>query len=139
LFANLATPSSLVIYVGNKKERDSIATYLECAGFSRVDQLKHEERKDTDSDQEDRKVKGRYLRKISENKQLCIHIKYTPGHCSSACGLLVSACTTASLNFLSWNKAYALYPRTTFLKKEGYLLRRIDGEQVLSELSQECK
>jgi hypothetical protein len=39
------------------------------------------------------------------------------------CSLLNIAPTTASLNFLTWNKVYALYPRETFLKNETYLLR----------------
>jgi hypothetical protein len=139
VFANLPTPSSLAIYVGTKKERDSIAEYVEYSGFSQVGQLEHEEQEDTNTNPKNWEVKGRYIKKTSQDKQLSIHIKYTPGRCSSVYNLLTSVCTTASLNFLSWNKAYALYPHTTFLKRDGYLLRRIDGGQVRSELLQESK
>jgi len=34
---------------------------------------------------------------------------------------------TASLNFLSWNKVYALFPYSTFGKSESYLLRDMDA------------
>ena len=39
--------------------------------------------------------------------------------------LLCNSMSTGQLSFLSWNKAYALYPRHTFLEKETYLLQNI--------------
>ncbi|KAF1846390.1 uncharacterized protein K460DRAFT_356074 [Cucurbitaria berberidis CBS 394.84] len=43
--------------------------------------------------------------------------------------LLYEAPSTATLSFITWNKAYSLFPRTTFVRKECYLLQKIeDGE-----------
>jgi len=39
--------------------------------------------------------------------------------------LLCNSMSTGELSFISWNKAYALYPRHTFLEKETYLLQNM--------------
>lgn len=42
--------------------------------------------------------------------------------------VLNAAYYTASLNFISWNKAYSLYPYTTFVKKEAYMLKPLEEQ-----------
>ncbi|KAF1937461.1 hypothetical protein EJ02DRAFT_426611 [Clathrospora elynae] len=56
---------------------------------------------------------------------------------SSIYGSLLDASTTAALNFVAWNKAYAMYPRPTFLVKEAYLLQDIDAHGPNEELVEE--
>jgi hypothetical protein len=34
--------------------------------------------------------------------------------------------TTAHLNFVTWNKAYCLFPCTTLKKQEAYLIKALD-------------
>lgn len=47
--------------------------------------------------------------------------------------VLSSTATTASLNFISWNKAYSLFPHSTFIKKECFLLCSYSGEKSLAQ------
>jgi hypothetical protein len=50
-----------------------------------------------------------------------VHCNY----CSGLAKLLRDASTTASLNFILWNKAYALFPQETFVEDQAYLLRNL--------------
>lgn len=50
-----------------------------------------------------------------------IHL-HTTGQQVLVC-LLNSAPSTATLNFITWNRAYALFPRTTFVDMECYVRR----------------
>ncbi|KAL8850395.1 MAG: hypothetical protein Q9221_004627 [Calogaya cf. arnoldii] len=40
--------------------------------------------------------------------------------------ILNSFYTTVVVNIISWNKAYSVYPMTTFIQKRGYLLQPLD-------------
>jgi len=43
--------------------------------------------------------------------------------------LLNEALTTASLNFIAWNRAYSLFPQQTFANKTAYLLRNLENDE----------
>ncbi|KAF5232816.1 hypothetical protein FANTH_12795 [Fusarium anthophilum] len=51
--------------------------------------------------------------------------------------ILTSSSTTAMVNFITWNKAYCIFPRQTLLKHEFYPLRPLDDDfgSELGELS----
>lgn len=51
--------------------------------------------------------------------------------------ILTSSSTTATINAITWNKAYSLFPRQIFIKHEFYPLRPLDNDfgSELSELS----
>jgi hypothetical protein len=54
--------------------------------------------------------------------------------------VLNNAPTTASLNFVAWNKAYSLCPRQTYLKKETHRLHKLENpfrHQINKELLDE--
>ena len=45
-------------------------------------------------------------------------------------GILEYSRSTTDVNFISWNKAYSLYPYATFVEKEAYMLTVSDEESV---------
>ncbi|KAF5677105.1 hypothetical protein FCIRC_6832 [Fusarium circinatum] len=51
--------------------------------------------------------------------------------------ILTSSSTTAMVNFITWNKAYCIFPRQTLIKHECYPLRPLDDDfgSELGELS----
>ncbi|KAJ0127582.1 Maleylacetate reductase [Fusarium oxysporum f. sp. albedinis] len=51
--------------------------------------------------------------------------------------ILTSSSTTATINAITWNKAYSVFPRQTLIKHEFYPLRPLDNDfgSELSELS----
>jgi hypothetical protein len=53
--------------------------------------------------------------------------------------LVSSSFTTAELNFMSWNKIYSIFPRTTIAHHKFYPLRSLDDDfgSVLVELAQQ--
>ncbi|KAM3498599.1 hypothetical protein MY10362_008089 [Beauveria mimosiformis] len=51
--------------------------------------------------------------------------------------LLQNCCTTAELNFITWNKAYSLFPAATLARRKTYPLRPMDDDfgALLAELA----
>jgi hypothetical protein len=118
-FANTETPWGLTIYIGTEDAADQICAYVVAAGFD-LNIFDFEEGKHIDPVAD-------YSREINEDEEnsdcVWILIRRLKKELSPFGSLLNIAPTTASLNFFTWNKAYALYTRETFLKNETYLLR----------------
>ncbi|KAI4673124.1 uncharacterized protein J4E78_001631 [Alternaria triticimaculans] len=49
---------------------------------------------------------------------------------SPLCKLLHAASSTASLNFVTWNRAYSLFPQTTFIDKQCYVLQNLPADKT---------
>ncbi|KAJ4299991.1 hypothetical protein N0V90_005239 [Kalmusia sp. IMI 367209] len=60
-----------------------------------------------------------------------LKIEIIPDHDPPVLGFLQRAITTCGLNFITWNKAFALFPRATFVRNESYILT--DWNEELSE------
>jgi hypothetical protein len=66
-------------------------------------------------------LKGQvYVKHCTDGKKRRFKVQYTDT--STIIETLVSAGTTACQNFITWNKAYALFPYTTFMRQEAYLI-----------------
>jgi hypothetical protein len=65
---------------------------------------------------------------VTGNKALSVSLDLV--HRSALDSLLHDASMTASLGLISWEKAYALYRRETFIDHEGYLLKKLTRRDV---------
>lgn len=50
--------------------------------------------------------------------------------------LLDAASSTATLNFITWNRAYSLFPRTSFIDKECYVLQNLAADKIAGMVKQ---
>ncbi|OTA84410.1 hypothetical protein M434DRAFT_36467 [Hypoxylon sp. CO27-5] len=60
------------------------------------------------------------------NKSAKSKIQLTVTHCTPLLAILRTYYTTAVINFISWNKAYSLFPRATFLYHETMPLKPVN-------------
>lgn len=65
---------------------------------------------------------------IYDNKKRGTSIRITETETSPLQAVLRSACTTADLNLITWNKAYSLFPYSTIAKHEFFPIRPLDDE-----------
>ncbi|OTA69596.1 hypothetical protein K449DRAFT_429059 [Hypoxylon sp. EC38] len=63
---------------------------------------------------------------VDGNKSAKSKIQLTVTHCTPLLAILRTYYTTAVINFISWNKAYSLFPRATFLYRETMPLKPVN-------------
>ncbi|KAF2247532.1 hypothetical protein BU26DRAFT_566501 [Trematosphaeria pertusa] len=132
-------PDKIEIYVQTNKVR-LLRDYLIAEGYkdtvpamakpegseSEPDPDSHFNAEEEEEDSEDPdKSPGKHFKKdTAAGKQVHMQLNWSGN--PPIYKLLTEAPTTAALNFLSWNRAYALFPSTTFIQKDVYLLLKLD-------------
>jgi hypothetical protein len=103
-----------IVYCAGKREKNRAALfeYLESSGWRPCLGLDSQSSTSTTFFHDSRAM---------ADLTILVHCNY----CSGLARLLCDASTTASLNFISWNKAYALFPRESFVENQAYLLKNL--------------
>ncbi|KAI3571766.1 hypothetical protein IWW34DRAFT_638544 [Fusarium oxysporum f. sp. albedinis] len=116
--------SHLDIFVKDGAGADQFTDYLQ-----RTEEYKN----DSEVDRVRNQCQEVYSRTLQPN--IRIRVTRTTGPPIQA--ILTSSSTTATINAITWNKAYSVFPRQTLIKHEFYPLRPLDNDfgSELSELS----
>jgi hypothetical protein len=109
----------------SKEHRAFLVTYIEAEGYVPV----------RNEDKDDGELPlVQYKKHEAHDVSLLVTID-----CDQDCALynlLDWADTTASINLISWNKAFSLFPYSTFVKQEAYLTQTLsdDRAKIIAEL-----
>ncbi|KAK2468104.1 hypothetical protein H9L39_20326 [Fusarium oxysporum f. sp. albedinis] len=114
--------SHLDIFVKDGAGADQFTDYLQ-----RTEEYKNDSEVD--------RIPGRRVYSRTLQPNIRIRVTRTTGPPIQA--ILTSSSTTATINAITWNKAYSVFPRQTLIKHEFYPLRPLDNDfgSELSELS----
>jgi hypothetical protein len=137
-FTRAAIGNCLPILLG-KKHIQKLATYLESEGYTSKDYdtssgtVRHDPHYDNSVDVQQGWVKYCNFDKRCGGGTM-VALAWDAHDVGLLGGWFREQCLTAELNFITWNKAYCLFPQATLQEKEAYLLC---GPEVRDEITWE--